>query len=136
VSAISGQLLPGGGTMQIRLDPASLGQVDVTVRMNDGVMSASFQTSTDDATRLLTRNLGQLKTALEQQGVTVAKLHVEQSSGSSTSGDSSSGKGKSNSNSDSGTQGWTGQQNDQRRRESLSRMWSRASGLDDLDMVA
>jgi flagellar hook-length control protein FliK len=107
--------------------------VDVTVRMNNGVMSASFQTSTDEATRQLSRNLGQLKTALEQQGVTVARLHVEQGSGSSTSGDSS-GKGKSNS--DSPTQDSTSQQNDQRRRESLSRMWSRASGLDDLDMVA
>jgi flagellar hook-length control protein FliK len=133
VSAIHGQLLPGGGTMQIRLDPASLGPVDVTVRMSNGVMSASFQTSTEDATRLLSRNLGQLKTALEQQGVTVQKLHVQQGSGSSTSGDSS-GKGKSDYS--SGGQDATGRQSDQRRRQALSRMWSRASGMDDLDAVA
>jgi flagellar hook-length control protein FliK len=133
VSAIHGQLLPGGGTMQLSLNPATLGQVDITVRMNNGVMSASFQTTNDDATRLIGRSLGQLKTALEQQGVTVERLHVQQGSGSSTSPDSGN---QSKSNSDSGAQSWSGRQSDQQRRQSLSRMWQRASGLDDLDMVA
>ena len=37
--------------MHIRLDPPELGALQVTVHMEDGVMSAMFQTSTDDATR-------------------------------------------------------------------------------------
>ena len=80
VSTIHGSLLPNGGTMNITLNPPDLGAMQITVRMENGVMSASFQTSNDQATRLLTPSLSQLKTALETQGVSVDRLHVHQTS--------------------------------------------------------
>ena len=63
---------------QIRLDPPELGALQVLVHMRDGAMTASFQTSSDDATKLLSHSLGQLKQVLESQGVSVDKLHVQQ----------------------------------------------------------
>jgi flagellar hook-length control protein FliK len=78
ISSIRGQLLPGGGSMHIRLDPPELGAMQVTVQMHNGVMTASFETSSDEATRVLSHSLNQLKTALESQGVQVDKLQVRQ----------------------------------------------------------
>jgi flagellar hook-length control protein FliK len=133
VSAIHGKLLPNGGTMSISLNPPDLGAMQITVRMEDGVMSATFQTSNDQATRLLTHTLGQLKEALEMQGVSVDRLHVQQSSdlqnSSGKEGDSESGGRQS-------TDGGSAQQ-EQQRREALRRMWRRIRGDNDpLDLVA
>ena len=49
VSSVHTQLLPNGGSMQIRLDPPELGSMNISVRMRDGVMTATFETSTDQA---------------------------------------------------------------------------------------
>jgi flagellar hook-length control protein FliK len=133
VSTIHGSLLPNGGTMNITLNPPDLGAMQITVRMEDGVMSASFQTSNDQATRLLTHTLGQLKEALETQGVSVGRLHVQQSSNS----ENSSGKG--NDSESGGQQSADGRsaQQEQQRRETLRRMWRRIRGGNDpLDLVA
>ena len=97
-------------------------------------MSASFQTSNDQATRLLTHSLGQLKNALEIQGVSVERLHVHQVSNS----EGTSGKGGDSENKDgrSSSDGRSAQQ-EQQRRESLRRAWRRARGEPDpLDLVA
>ncbi len=133
VSAITGTLLPSGGTMSIRLDPPELGALQITVRMENGVMSASFQTSNEQATRLLSHSLSQLKNALETQGVSVDRLHVHQaapSEGSSNQNDDSDGNQKQ-------APGDRSAQQDQQRREVLRRMWRRARGdRDPLDLVA
>jgi flagellar hook-length control protein FliK len=139
VSGVHGQLLPGGGTMQIRLDPPELGTVQVTVHMKDGVMTAQFETSNDDATKMLSRSLGQLKTALESGGVSVEKLTVQQSS---SKDDTGAGKKESSSSSDSGGGPAGGQQqqqsrNEQQRKDLMDRMWRKLSGAGDpVDMVA
>jgi hypothetical protein len=78
ITGVRSTLLPNGGTMQIRLDPPELGDLQISINLRDGVMSASFQTSNDEATRLLSHSLGQLKGVLESQGVSVDKLHVQQ----------------------------------------------------------
>jgi len=133
VSTIHGSLLPNGGTMNIALNPPDLGAMQITVKMQDGTMSASFQTSSDQATRLLTHSLGQLKTALEGQGVTVQRLHVHQVSSS----ESSSGKGGDSESKDQPSSDGRGAQQEQQRRENLRRMWRRArGGRDPLDLVA
>lgn len=130
VAGIHGQLLPSGGTMQIQLDPPSLGAMTVVVRMNDGTMSASFETTTDAATHMLSHSLGQLKLALESQGVSVEKLNVRQSSRDGGAADSEK------KNEQTATDDPTTHQQRQRR-ELLRRMWQRvAGGEDDLDMVA
>jgi len=130
VSGMRGQLLPGGGTMQIRLDPPQLGDLQVTVKMINGVMTASFQTSNDEATRLLSHSLGQLKQTLETQGISVEKLHVTQAPKTSHSGSGDDAGGRQQPEARSGQQ-------EQQRREMMRRMWRRMSiGRDPLDMVA
>jgi flagellar hook-length control protein FliK len=130
VSSIQGKLLPNGGTLQMRLDPPGLGDLQVTVHLKDGVMTASFETSNDEATKLLSHSLGQLKSGLEAAGVTVDKIQVEQAPKKDSSG---------NSDSDSKQPPQDQQQQaqqDQQRREMVQRMWKKLAGGDPLDLVA
>ena len=118
--------------MRLRLDPPDLGAMQVTVRMRDGVMSAEFQTSNDQAAKLLSHSLGDLKTQLETQGVSVDKLHVTLSPQESrgAAGDSESRQQREQSPTDE-------QRREQQRKEMLRRMWSKlAKGDKPLDMVA
>jgi flagellar hook-length control protein FliK len=131
VTGMRGQLLPDGGTMHIRLDPPELGALQVSVHMQDGVMTATFQTSNDDATKLLSHSLGQLKHALETQGVSVDKLHVTQAPRDEKSGNDENGQQRQ------GAQDNASARQEQQRREILQRMWRRlTNGSDPLDMVA
>ena len=132
ISGIHGQLLPAGGTMQVRLDPPELGALSVIVRVHEGVMSASFETSNDQATRMLSHTLTQLKSSLEAQGVSVGKLHVQQSpKGQQSDLRDENRPSQDNRNQDSAAQ------REQQRREMLRRMWRRLSGgQDPLDLVA
>lgn len=117
--------------MHIRLDPPELGALQIHVRMVDGVMQASFETSNDQATRLLSHTLSQLKTALETQGVNVEKLQVQQSprdQQASADGDDQQRQSP---------QQESQAQREQQRREMMNRMWRRIRlGRDPLDMVA
>jgi flagellar hook-length control protein FliK len=117
--------------MQIRLTPPELGDLQVTVHMRDGVMEASFETSSDHATKLLSQSLAQLKSGLEAAGVSVEKLQVQQSPRQNAPGDGDS---------DSKQQPQEQQQqaqHDQQRREMLQRMWRKLTGTNDpLDLVA
>ena len=132
ISGIHGQLLPAGGTMQVRLDPPELGALSVIVRVHEGVMSASFETSNDQATRMLSHTLTQLKSSLEAQGVSVGKLHVTQS----PKGQQSDWRNEDRPSQDNGGQD-SAAQREQQRREMLRRMWRRLSGgQDPLDLVA
>ena len=132
VSNVRTNLMPNGGTMQITLNPPELGAIQVAVQMRDGVMNASFETTSDQATRLLSHSLGELRTSLESSGVAVDKLHVEQAP-----------KNQQSQNHTSDDRQQQGQSQDssarreQERRELLQRMWRRLSeGSDPLDMVA
>jgi len=130
VNNIRGQLLPNGGSMQLRLDPPDLGRLDVTVTVRDGVMSAAFATANDQATRLLSHSLGQLKTALESAGVTVEKLQVQQSP-KSQGGDTSDAQQQQARD----HQQDPSAQQEQHRKELLEKMWERISmGSDDVDI--
>ena len=81
VTAITGASPgPNGGTMSIRLDPPRTDALQITVKWENGVMSASFQTSSEQTTRLLSHNLSRSKINLESQGVSVDRLHVHQAS--------------------------------------------------------
>jgi flagellar hook-length control protein FliK len=134
VSTIQGKLLPDGGTMNISLNPPELGAMQISVKMENGVMSASFQTSNEQATRLLTHTLGQLKNALEIQGVSVDRLHVHQASSSDSSGNQ---KNDSESGGKQTTRDGRDPQQEEQRREALRRMWRRIRGQKDpLDLVA
>jgi flagellar hook-length control protein FliK len=135
VSSIHGQLMPNGGTMQITMNPPELGELQINVNVHDGVVSASFETTNDNATRLLSRSLGQLKSALETQGIGVERLHVQQAPSSEQS--NSNGKNGEDSNRRQGMEDQRGSQQEQQRRELMRRLWRRVSGgRDELDMVA
>lgn len=135
VRSIRQELLPTGGTMRLRLDPAELGAIQVTVRMRDGAMTASFETSSDHATSLLSHSLGQLKAALESQGVQVDRLHVQQSPREQSSQQQQQ-QGGDHPRDSSNPQDHPARQ-EQQRRELLRRMWRRMSGgQDPLDLVA
>lgn len=129
VTGIRAHMLPNGGTMHLRLDPPELGALQVTVQMRDGVMTASFQTSSDDATRMLSHSLGDLRHVLETSGVSVEKLHVQQSPRDQQS---TGEEGQQQQSADQHAQ-----QQEQQRREMLRRMWRKLSGGEDpLDLVA
>ena len=131
IEAIHGHLLPQGGTMTLRLDPPELGAMNVRVEVRDGVINASFEASNDQTAKLLSHSLGDLKTALEAQGVSVEKLHVSQ-----TPPNHSSSQNPSRRDSDRSTQDRSAQQ-EQQRREMMRRMWRRLMNAQDpLDLVA
>lgn len=133
VTGVQTQLLPHGGTMEIRLDPPELGALKVMVEMRDGVMSATFQTSSEEATQLLSHSLNQLKHVLESQGVSVERLQVQQAPKS----DSSNTKDDPNQRQQQATSDDHAARQEQQRKEMMRRMWRRVSGAGDpIDYLA
>ena len=135
VTAVRGELLPHGGSMQIRLDPPELGALKIMVEMRDGVMNATFQTSNEQATQLLGHSLNQLKHVLESQGMSVERLQVEQAPRNEHSGrNSEDGQRQQD------QQRWSDEhtaRQEQQRKEMLRRMWRRVSGAGDpIDFLA
>lgn len=129
VTAVKAQLLPNGGTLQLRLDPPDLGPLRLEVKMQDGEMSASFVTASDQATSLLTHSLGDLKHALEGAGISVDKLQVRQGSAEHFSDNTDQRQQQ-------GGAGDSSARQEQQRREMLNRMWQKVAGGDPLDLVA
>jgi flagellar hook-length control protein FliK len=118
--------------MHIRLDPPELGALTVQIDVRDGIVTASFQTSNDEATRLLSHSLTQLRTTLESAGVTVEKLQVQQSPREQFT--SSSHDRDRNPRQQAYEHS---AQDDRQRREMLQRLWRRLTiGRDTLDLVA
>ncbi len=132
VGGIHGQLLPDGGTMTIRLDPPELGALNVSVKMRDGVMSATFEASNDQAVRLLSHSLGELKASLESQGMNVESMHVRQvpQAQDARPGQQDAQRDQNSSGQDENAR------REQQRQQMLRRMWKRLSGGDPLDLVA
>jgi flagellar hook-length control protein FliK len=132
VSGVRTQLLPQGGSMQIRLDPPELGALQVMVEMREGVMTATFQTSNDEATRLLSHSLNHLKSVLESQGVSVERLQVQQA----PKNESSNAGEEQRHQQQNGSEDHASRQ-EQQRKELLRRMWRKIAGdADPLDLVA
>jgi flagellar hook-length control protein FliK len=136
VTSMRAEVLPNGGTMRLRLDPPQLGTMNVTVQIQDGLITAAFETSSDEATRLLGHSLNQLKSVLESSGIGVDRLQVTQAPReahpSNAHGDTRHDQG--------GSQPQEQEQSarqEQQRREMLRRMWRRLTGEPDpLDLTA
>ncbi|HEV8293524.1 MAG TPA: flagellar hook-length control protein FliK, partial [Tepidisphaeraceae bacterium] len=125
-------LLPNGGSMHIRLDPPELGALNVQIDVRDGIVTAFFQTSNDEATRLLSHSLTQLRTTLESAGVSVDKLQVQQSPREHFNSSS-----RDNDRSPNQQAYERSAHDDRQRREMLQRLWRRLTvGRDMLDLVA
>lgn len=134
IDAIRAQALPDGGRMQIRLDPPQLGALEIHVEVRDGVLTASFQTSNSEATRLLSHSLSQLKQSLESQGLSVDRLQVQQAPRDPNANPDPDARDNRDHQQQSHEQ--AGQQEEQRR-EMLRRLWRRVAGeRDPLDLLA
>lgn len=133
VSEIQGKMLPDGGAMSLRLNPPELGAMHVRVEVHNGVISASFSAEREQTAKLLSHSLGDLKSSLESQGMTVEKLHVAQAPKDSSSNQSqSNGQGHTQSQQKADADG-----KEQQRREMLQRMWKKLmKGQDPLDLMA
>jgi flagellar hook-length control protein FliK len=133
VSGVRGELLPNGGTMKLRLDPPELGTLQVSLHLRDGVVTAAFQTANDDAARMLSHTLGDLRATLEAHGIAVDKLHVQQSP-RDEGGDPSTSD-------DAGRNSQTFEQQqesrrEQQRRDAVQRIWDKLAGIAPIDLVA
>ncbi|MGG1633581.1 flagellar hook-length control protein FliK [Paenibacillus sp. NRS-1760] len=70
--------LNGVSEAKIMLYPEHLGQVDVKITMQNGLLTAIFQTDTAMAKDMLDNQMAQLRSALQAQGLMVDKLEVSQ----------------------------------------------------------
>lgn len=65
-----------GGTLSMRLDPPSLGDLRVTMTVDRGSVAADIVVSTRAAHELLSGGLSTLREALERQGLVVERLTI------------------------------------------------------------
>ena len=134
VKSMRAEVLPNGGTMRLRLDPPQLGALQVTVQIRDGLVTAAFETSNDEATKLLGHSLNQLKAVLESQGVGVEKLQVQQAPRDERADSARDDHGHARDQTSQEQERSAGQE--QQRKEMLRRMWRRlAGGADPLDVT-
>ncbi|WP_243864360.1 flagellar hook-length control protein FliK [Paenibacillus castaneae] len=70
--------LNGVSEAKLMLFPEHLGQVDVRITMQNGLLTAIFQTDTAMAKDMLDNQMAQLRAALQAQGLSVDKLEVSQ----------------------------------------------------------
>lgn len=80
-----------GGTLTMRLDPPSLGQLKLEMKMDGARVTVLMTAASDSARSLLRNNMGSLRQALEDRGFAVDRLAVE------TAGKSAEGTGNSRS---------------------------------------
>ncbi|MDH7479733.1 MAG: flagellar hook-length control protein FliK, partial [Syntrophomonadaceae bacterium] len=67
----------GGRTeMSLQLKPESLGRLSLTVAVEDGRVTARLQAESHAVGRLIESSLGQLKQALQEQGLRLDRLEV------------------------------------------------------------
>jgi flagellar hook-length control protein FliK len=76
VLGLRGKFDPRAGKAEIRLDPPNLGTVRVSVSLDNGTLTADFQSSSDLVRGLLKDNMEKLKSILESRGVAVDRLAV------------------------------------------------------------
>jgi flagellar hook-length control protein FliK len=99
-----------GGTVTLRLTPPEMGTVRIQLQMQSGTVNAQFHAETESTRSLLNQQMSQLRSSLEQQGLTVERLGVQ------TLQQSSAGSSLDNE-----SQGRDGQQQDGRSRGGFSR---------------
>ena len=81
VRAAKVHLFEGGADMTLRLEPPHLGIVRMSVSAQDGMVTASLQTSTETAKRVLEADLTSLRQALADAGVNVDSISVSVTAG-------------------------------------------------------
>jgi flagellar hook-length control protein FliK len=86
VLGLKGKFDSRTGTAEIRLDPPNLGAMKVSITLDNGTLTAEFQSPSSVVRDLLKGNLEKLKTVLEGQGMAVDRLAVSAPPGTGASG--------------------------------------------------
>jgi len=76
-----------GGAVTLRLTPPEIGTVRIELQMSGTTLSAAFHTETASAMSLINRQLDQLRTSLETQGLNVDKVTVQTMPGAQNQAD-------------------------------------------------
>ena len=74
----------GGGEMKIVMNPEGLGEVAMKVNVENGNVSVQMITESDEAKKLLEREMGALKAGLAQQNLRVETIKVDTASSMGT----------------------------------------------------
>lgn len=69
-------LRQGGGSLTLKLAPASLGEVRIQMTLEGGAVRARFESASGEARELMAAGLGALRAALEARGLRVESLEV------------------------------------------------------------
>lgn len=69
-------LRQGGGSLTLKLAPASLGEVRIQMTLEGGAVRARFESASGEARELMVAGLGALRAALEARGLRVESLEV------------------------------------------------------------
>ncbi|WP_280768979.1 flagellar hook-length control protein FliK [Salipaludibacillus daqingensis] len=72
------QLMNGNQQLSVKLHPASLGRMDITIQQVNGVMMATLMTTTKVARDLIEGQLTQLRNAFQSQNIPIDKIEVTQ----------------------------------------------------------
>lgn len=78
--AVQARLLPDGGTMELALNPADLGRIEITLRLDGDRAEVAFRTETPETARLLAEGERRLADELARQGLTLTQ-HQAQAQG-------------------------------------------------------
>ncbi len=100
---LQSQIERGEWKMQMRLDPASLGRIDLELQMRSGGLDAVFRSDNPLTRELITQGLPKLRDSLSQSGTAVANVWVNgdsarQSGGNPTPSDTPSSAAQQQSN--------------------------------------
>lgn len=66
-----------GGAVTLRLTPPQMGTVRIQLQIHNGTVNAQFHAETESTRTLLNQQMSHLRTALEQQGLSVERLGVQ-----------------------------------------------------------
>ena len=86
------QIERGEWKMQLRLQPESLGRIDVALEMHSGGLDALFSAENGTTRELISQGSGKLRDALTQSGMAVASVFVNGDQGRKSDGNPTSGR--------------------------------------------
>ncbi|HUO10178.1 MAG TPA: flagellar hook-length control protein FliK [Phycisphaerae bacterium] len=126
---------------EISLNPPNLGTLHVSVSLQNGSLTAQFQSSSDVVRELLKGNMDKLKSVLESQGVTVDKLAVGAPQDKTELSTASPGTAQTNQSANDGrSAGQYNQQPPNQKRSqdpgSFAKAWQQAGDKAPIDLVA
>jgi flagellar hook-length control protein FliK len=126
---------------EISLNPPNLGTLHVSVSLQNGSVTAQFQSSSDVVRELLKGNMEKLKSVLESQGVTVDKLAVGAPQDKTELSNATPGTAQTNQSANDGRSAGQYQQDSQRRQRpqdpgAFAKAWQQANAKAPIDLVA